>query len=216
MAAIVEIPKIDIETFAVTVIGDSPLIVHNWSHKAKQAMLDKQMKKASTKGHDVRNPVEDFITSLYWLSGPPKAYTEAAFEEALRNGARFGFPATAFKAAAVSAGYRGGVTKDKVSTNAAFHIIGDMVEIFGTPAMREDMVRIGMGTADLRYRGEFKIWSAVLNIRYNRAVFSREQIINLINMGGFGCGIGEWRPEKGGSFGMYHVGSKQEIASGIG
>ena len=32
-----------------------------------------------------------------------------------------------------------------------------------------------------------------------------EQIVNLINLGGFTCGIGEWRPEKDGSFGTYQV-----------
>ena len=201
----VTIPAIDIQTFTVRVVGDSPLIVHKWSEKAKREMLEKQMKIAKTKGHDVRNPVADFIDSLYWLEGEPREKTEQAFEQALQQGARFGFPSTAFKAAAVSAGYRSGVTRDKVSANAAFHIIGDMVEIEGKPEMREDMVKIGMGTADLRYRGDFKQWRALLPIRYNTAIFSVEQIINLFNLGGFACGVGEWRAEKGGSFGMFHV-----------
>lgn len=97
------------------------------------------------------------------------------------------------------------MTRDRVSTNGAFHIMGDLVEIEGTPEMREDMVRVGMGVADMRFRGEFKTWSACIPIRYNQGVFSAEQIVNLFNLGGFGCGVGEWRPEKGGSFGMYHV-----------
>lgn len=199
------IPEIKVAQFTIRVVGDSPLIVHRWSEKAKREMLDKQMKVAKTQKHEIRDPVADFIDSLYWLTPPPEERTEEGFEAALAAGARFGFPSTAFKASAVSAGYRGGVTKDRVSTNAAFHIMGDMVEIAGTPEMREDMVRIGMGTADLRYRGEFKTWSAQIPIRYNQAVFTAEQIVNLFNLGGFGCGVGEWRPEKGGSFGMYHV-----------
>ena len=32
------------------------------------------------------------------------------------------------------------------------------------PIMREDMVRVGMGTADIRYRAEFRDWSALLRI----------------------------------------------------
>ena len=32
-----------------------------------------------------------------------------------------------------------------------------------------------------------------------------DQIINLINMGGFSNGVGEWRPEKDGQFGTFHV-----------
>ena len=30
-------------------------------------------------------------------------------------------------------------------------------------------------------------------------------ILMLFNLGGFACGVGEWRAEKGGSFGMFHV-----------
>ena len=71
--------------------------------------------------------------------------------------------------------------------------------------MREDMVRVGMGVADIRYRGEFKTWSAEFSVRYNASAISLEQLVNLFNLGGFACGIGEWRAEKGGTYGMYHV-----------
>ena len=199
------IPAIDLKHFELTVVGDTPLIVHKWSQKAKQMILDKEMKKPKAKGHDVKNPVEDFIESLYWLSKEPTDFTEEVFSKALKANAKFGFPSTAFKAAAVSAGYRAGVMKDKVSTNGAFHITPNMVEIVGTPHMREDMVRVGMGSADIRYRGEFSTWKAVLPITYNASVYSMEQITNLFNLGGFACGVGEWRPEKGGNNGMFHV-----------
>lgn len=200
------IPAIDLKRVDIEVVGDSPLIMHKWSEKAKREMLEKQMKVAKSNGHDAKDPVADFIESMYWLEGEPDEKTEEGFEKAIKSGnARFGFPATAFKASAVSAAYRSKVTKDKVSMQGAFHILGEMVEIKGTPIMREDMVRIGMGTADIRFRGEFPEWSAVLPIQYNAGVVTLEQIANMFNMGGFACGVGEWRPEKGGQFGMYHV-----------
>lgn len=201
----VVIPAINIKRATITVVGDSSLIVHKWSEKAKKDILDKQMKKAKTKGHDAKDPVADFIHSLYWLDGEPHEVNEDGFTDAVRNGARFGFPATAIKAAAVSAGYRSGVTKDKVSMNAAFHIDGEYIVIEGIPEVREDMVRVGMGTADIRYRGEFKVWRSTFEVKYNASAISLEQLINLFNLGGFACGIGEWRPEKGGAFGMFHV-----------
>ena len=203
--ATVTIPAINIPYATIRVVGDSPLIVHKWSEKAKKEILDKQMKKAKTKGHDAKDPVRDFIESLYWIDGEPEDKTENGFARAIENGARFGFPSVAFKASAVSAGYRSGVTRDKVSMNAAFHIDGELVEIKGIPEMREDMVRIGMGTADIRYRGMFSEWSATIQVKYNASAISLEQLVNLINLGGFACGLGEWRPEKGGQFGMFHV-----------
>lgn len=197
--AIITIPAIDIRTFQLRLVGDSPLIVHAWSEKAKREMLEKQMKKA-TKGKEVRNPFKEFCDSLYWLSEKPDDPTM----EDVQN-AKFGFPVVAFKSAAVDGGYQSKVTSNKTTSRGAFHINGEFVEIEGEPEMREDMVRIGMGTADLRYRAEFKQWSVVLDIRYNANAMSMEQIINLFNIGGFACGIGEWRPAKDGQYGMFHV-----------
>ena len=201
----VVIPAIDIRHATIKEVGDSPLIMHKWSEKAKKEILDKQMKKAKSKRHDPKDPVADFIDSLYWVEGEPEEKTEEGFAKAIANGASFGFPSVAFKAAAVSAGFRSGVTANKVSMNAAFHIDGEYVEINGIPEMREDMVRVGMGTADIRYRGQFKEWSATFDVKYNAASISLEQLVNLFNLGGFACGIGEWRAEKGGTFGAYHV-----------
>lgn len=200
----VEIPKIELQTMTLTVVGDSSLIVHAWSEKAKKMILDKQMKKATT-AKEAKDPWLDFCESLYWLTPMPDNPKEEDIAKA-----RFGFPACGFKAAAVDAGYQQGILTKKTTARGAFHIIGDMVEIKGTPTMREDMVRIGMGTADIRYRGEFKEWTAELTIRYNPNVMSAEQIINLINMGGFANGVGEWRPSKDGSFGTFHVKTDSE------
>lgn len=202
------IPEIELATVNLKVVGTSPLIMHKWSDKAKDMIITTQTGGAKSKSHDPKNPVADFIESMYWLDGEPEEKTMEAFNESIESGAaRFGFPSTAFKASAVSGAYRAKVTKDKVSMNGAFHILGDMVEIEGIPEMRNDMVRIGMGTADIRFRGEFKEWSAILPITYNTGVLTAERLINMFRLGGFSVGVGEWRPEKGGSFGMYDVAS---------
>ena len=206
----IEIKPIEIHKTTIRVVGDTPLIMHAWSEKAKREILDKQMKKTKASAKQAKSPVEDFIRSMYWLEGFPEEMSEDGFEEAIRNGSRFGFPVTAFKQAAISAAYRMGWTKDKMSMRGAFFIDGDenqMVEIFSdVPVIREDMVKVGMGTADIRFRGEFRNWYAELTISYNKnGQYSLEQIINIINAGGYVCGIGEWRPERDGQYGMFHV-----------
>ena len=210
-AAIIEIKPINIVTTTVRIAGDTPLIMHRWSEKAKRMILEKQMKKTKSSAKEAKNPVEDFIESVYWMDGKPSEYTEEAFEEACRNGARFGFPVTAIKQATISSAYRNGITKDMASLRGAFFIAGEgselLAEVKGcTPTMREDMVRVGMGVADTRFRGEFANWYMDLQVSYNaNGAYTLDQIINLINVGGFSCGIGEWRPEKDGNYGMYHV-----------
>lgn len=207
---VIEIKPIKEERVKIRIVGDTPLIMHAWSEKAKRMMLEAQMGKAKGKKKEAKNPVEDFINSMYWLTDMPEEMTADGYYKAIENGARFGFPVTAIKQAAISAAYRMGWSKDKMSLRGAFFIDGtdgDMVEIHSdVPEMREDMVRVGMGTADIRYRGEFKNWYADFVIRYNtNGQHSLENIINIINAGGYICGIGEWRPEKDGQFGTFHV-----------
>lgn len=207
---IIEIKPLDIKTVNLRIVGDTPLIMHAWSEKAKRMMLDAQTGKAKGKKKEYKNPVEDFINSMYWLDGKPTEYTEEAFDAAVAGGARFGFPVTAFKQAAISAAFRMGWSKNKVSLQGEFFFEADengMIEVQSdTPFMREDMVKVGMGTADLRYRGEFRNWSAEIVMRWNaNGSYPLENIINMINAGGYVCGVGEWRPEKSGQNGMFHV-----------
>lgn len=197
----ITIPAIQVKQTKIHIVGDSPLISHAWSEKAKRMMLEKQMKKAKT-GKEIRDPFMEFCDSLYWLTEKPEKPTMEDIEKA-----RFGFPATAFKAAAIDAAYQLGAIEKKTTARGSFHILGEMVEIKGTPTMREDMVRLGGITspADLRYRGEFKEWEADIALQYAPMSISLEQIANMLNLGGFAVGVGEWRPAKDGQFGRYHV-----------
>lgn len=210
---IIEIKPIEIVTTTIRIKGDTPLIMHKWSEKAKRMILDKQTKATKSKAREAKNPVEDFIDSMYWMENEPTEKTEQAFMHAVEAGARWGFPVTAIKQATISAAYRNGLTKDMASIRGVFFIDGEgpelLAEVKGcVPEMREDMVRVGMGVADIRFRGMFPEWYMDLNIRYNKnGMYTLEQIVNLINVGGFSCGIGEWRPEKDGQNGMYHVDS---------
>lgn len=195
----ISIPRINVQHLKIVVVGDSPLICHAWSEKAKRQMLDKQMKKAKS-AKAAKDPVADFCESLYWLSPKPATPTEADVAQGT-----FGFPCVAFKAAAVGAcRFSDGIKMTEA--RGAFHVVGEFAEIDGTPTPREDMVRIAMGTADIRFRGEFKTWMTELTVDYNASVLSPEQIVNLFNLAGFGVGVGEWRPEKDGSYGRFHVG----------
>lgn len=188
----IEIPKIDVGQLEITLVGDSPLISHKWSEKAKKQMLDKQMKKAKT-AKEAKDPEQDYKDSLYD-----------------HPGGGYGFPCVAFKAAAVSAcRFSDGIKMTEA--RGAFHVVGELAKIDGEPSMREDMVRVGMGTADIRYRGQFEKWKTRLLVSYNKAALSPEQIVNLFNIAGFGVGVGEWRPEKDGSYGRFHVASEKEV-----
>lgn len=206
---LVEIKSRSTKLIPVKIVGDTPLIVHAWSPKAKLMMLEAQQKKTKTKAKEIRDPFSEFVQSMYWLTEMPDG-NEKAFQKAIDKGAKFGFPLTSIKQASNSAAYRQGWVKDQMGLRGAYFLsssFGELGEIKGdTPIMREDMVRIGNGSADLRYRGEFRNWSIEFMVEYNEnGNFTIEQIFNCIDAGGFVTGIGEWRPEKDGNFGRYHL-----------
>ncbi len=217
---VINIPPLELQTFTLKIVGDTPLICHAWSHKAKQMILQKQLKKASI-GRETRRPWVEFAESLYWLSEKPNLddFTDEQARDVLQDiipHSKFGFPAVAFKAAALDAGFQQGIlvrnagSGDLAKTTArgAFHIIGDELTVIdGIPTIREDTVRIGgaVKNAGLCYRGEFKTWSTELLIRYNPRPITPEQIANLFRLGGFANGVGEWRPARNGNFGTFHI-----------
>ena len=187
----IKIEGIKEEFLQITVEGTAPLIVHRFSEKARKQILDKQLKKAKT-GREVRNPEADYQGSIYHFA---------------KNG-RSGFPAVGFKAAMVRAGKQLDYTMTDL--RGMFFVVpdeGDLVEIVGKHRMREDMVRIGQGTSDLRFRAEYPEWKATVVIRYNSRAISEEELVKLIEQAGFSCGIGEWRPEKSntGNFGTFKI-----------
>lgn len=214
---LVAIRPIELVETQVTIVGDTPLIMHAWSEKAKRQMLEAQMGKAKGKAKERKSPAQDFVDSMYWLTEKPDTSgvdseddKMAFFYQAIENGAKFGFPVTALKQAAISASFRKGWSKDKMSLRGMFFIdggYGEFMEIVSDPPiMREDMVKVGMGTADIRYRGEFRNWSATVLLRYDaNGQYSLENILNMVNAGGTVCGLGEWRPERDGQSGMFHV-----------
>jgi hypothetical protein len=179
----VEVVEFAIREVTIPITGISPLIVHAWSEKSKKMISDKQAGKAKNKKHDIRNPEEEYeaakhISSMGWE----------------------GFPAAGFKAAMIrGAKMIGLVMKD---TQTSFFVKADdeetqLVRVYGESRMRTDMVRVGMGSSDIRYRPEYPTWYAELTIEFNSGILSLDQIHQLVKAAGYGNGVGEMRPEKG-------------------
>lgn len=203
--------KVMFKHFAVWIVGDTPLIVHAWSEKAKREMLEKQVK-ATRGGKEARDPHGDFVSSLYEMGD-----------------GKYGFPATGIKIAILSSAHKDkGIARSAVM--AALWINANMVRVrpalagaicdmpliriySGNPEMREDMVKIGVGlnkTANLAYRGQFTSWAMRVTGRFNATVLTPEALAFLIEESGLASGLGEWRNERKGMFGAFHMASADE------
>jgi hypothetical protein len=177
-------------------------------------MLQKQVK-AVRSGREERDPNADFVSSLYDIG----------------EGKGFGFPVTGVKLCILSEAHKDkGIPRDHVMR--ALWLRGEIVrvrpalagavcdmpliKVWGSdPEMREDMVKIGKGlnkTASLAYRAQFRVWAMRIEGQYNPAVVNAEQLAFLIQGAGISSGLGEWRNEKKGIFGSFHLASQEEEA----
>lgn len=196
----VSISRIGTETLRVPIIGTAPLIVHKFSEKSKQQMLDNMQGRKTPK--EAKDPDREYEATFYRLD----------------DGA-YGFPVIAFKAAAVSACRFFGkqlpmtLARQCIFLDAEFSKVDGqkLARIVGTPRMREDVVRVGMGGTDLRYRPEFTEWSTSLDVTFVKSMLTRESVLSLIDAGGMGVGVGEWRPEKRGDFGTFSIDGTRDV-----
>lgn len=204
------------QRFRIWVVGDTPLICHAWSTKAKQEMLAKQAK-AVKPGKEARDPEQDFVDSLYEMG---------------EGTGKFGFPATGVKNCILSAAHKDrGIARtnvlaalwidhEMISVRPALaKAICDMplVRIWGSdPVMREDMTKIGSGLnkiANLAYRAQFTTWAIRLTGRFDVSTLNATQLAFLIQQSGMASGLGEWRNERKGMFGAFHLANESEEAA---
>jgi len=183
-----------------TIKSVTPMIQHKWSEKAKEMMRLKHAGK-KTKSREVRDPEAEFREAAY-----------------LTDDGQFGLPGMGFKAALITAAHKDiGVEKTLVR-KALFLRSSDSDKILpmecDEPVMREDCVRVGAGSADLRYRPQFDSWKCHIEIEVDADLLTDADVINLINRAGFGVGIGEMRPEKGGEYGRFEVDSDSPVSFG--
>ncbi len=198
------------QKFKVWIVGDTPIISHAWSQKNRRQILENQV--GALKPAKVpRDPYQDFIDSLYDMG----------------NGT-FGFPTMGIKKCIVAAAHKDkGV--NKTTTQQALWLNGNLTRIqpafdgaicdmplsrlYGTdPQMREDPVKVGGQTkgATLAYRGQFTSWGIRITGRLNISVLTLETLAWLLQEAGTAYGLGDWRNEKSGMFGAYHVADVNE------
>ncbi len=185
----------NITPMKVKLIGTSPLIFHKWDEKAIRMILDKQMKKAA-KGREVRDPEKEYEASFYRDAKGNIAFPARNIKQAIVGSARFvaGVPMTILRGAIFIEGDADGMIPVK----------------YKEKRMRQDMVIVGMGTADIRFRGELIDWSMEILIKFDADLLSAEQVLNLLQRAGFSQGLGEWRPERNGDNGTFTLQDKSK------
>lgn len=200
MSDTIKVKRLGTETILVPLRGTAPLIVHKFSEKAKRQMLDTMQGRKSPR--EVRDPDADYTSALYRMDDEG-----------------YGFPVVGLKAATVSAARFYGSDVTMTMLRQALFFRGEfskvegqqMARIHSEPWMREDVVRVGRGGTDLRYRPQFDDWTTSVEVTYIKSLLTRDSVLSLVEAGGLGVGIGEWRPEKSGGFGTFQIDETREV-----
>ena len=198
--ATVSISRIGTETLSIPIVGTAPLIVHKFSEKSKRQMLDAMQGRKNPK--QPKDPQVDYEAAMY-----------------RHDDDGYGFPVIAFKAASVGACRFFGKSFPMTTARQCIFMDAEfskrdgqkLARIMGEPHMREDVVRVGQGGTDLRYRPEFTEWQTTLTVVYVKSMLTRESVLSLVDAGGMGVGVGEWRPEKKGDFGTYQIDGTRDV-----
>jgi len=192
----VQISAPNMQTAVFKIVGTAPLVIHRFSAKTKNGMLDK-MKAGSTAKKGAKRDALD---------------TDAAY-----NGARYiskdgwdGFNVSSIRCALISAcrlvGFKMTLAKLSLFVEAdgrdATEPEYGLIRIHGTPRKTEMVARVETGQAYVTIRPCYDEWSATLRITFDGDQFTVGDLTNLLARAGAQVGIGEGRPDSKNSAGM--------------
>lgn len=200
---VIEVRPIEPKRIIVSIEGDSDLILNKMNDPTAKALTDQRKDKA--KSLEKPNTWEQIITSMHWLKGKPEEFSEEGLKDALINNAPClsGF---GLKKSFADAVVRNEIAQYATKFNASVNVIGqgdNLIPIkFAEHHIDEKLMSPKKGAPVLVHLNRFTGWSAEIELSFIDTVYSEEQLVNIINLAGFGIGIGSGRSS---GYGRYHV-----------
>ena len=193
----IEIMEMEVGQLTCHLLGTTPLIMHRADFKVLQELTLPSQKKnraglATTLKHDL---IGEFRGSIYLNRNTGPTVTH--------------FPSNAFgKALADAAVDIPGASRSQIQRLAS--CVSVNVAIYGIPKVFIRMVRLGdmKRTPDIRSRAIFGLWCCEVTFKYAKSLIKDRQVANLMGAAGLICGIGDWRPQRGGDYGQWSLVNK--------
>ena len=199
----ITIKPIEINTMTITIEGDSDLILNRMNKRTVEMLTDQR----KDKGKTIReaNVWEDIITSMHWRDTLPNQYDEKTLERLLKENAPC-ISAFGLKKSFGQAVVRNEIDKYSTKFDASVNIVapGNLIPIsFAEHYVDEKLMSPKRGAPVLSRQNRFTGWKATFTVQYmDGGSYSAEQIVQVINLAGFGLGIGSGRTS---GYGRYHV-----------
>lgn len=202
---IIEFKPIEPRTVKITIQGDTDLILNKMNDVTTRQLTDARKDKAKDLAKP--NEWESVITAMHWLNGKPKKFSEDVLKENLDPSVN----APCITAFGLKKSFGEALTRNKISTystefRATVNVLGqkdNLIPItFAEYHLDEKLMSPKKGAPVLVKLNRFSGWTATFRISFLENVYSLEQIVNVINLAGFGLGIGSGRNS---DYGRYHI-----------
>ena len=203
----IELKSIEVKNAQVFIVGDSDLILNKVNARYERELRDIDLGAKTVK--ETPNMWEDIITSVKWnipfpVNDTYKEMDEGIYRYMLQNGK----PCISSYGLWKSIG--DAVVRNEIDTYAtkvknAVNIIANDNSIpidFAEANVDSKVMPLKKGGHTITKLNRFVGWSCNFTIRYTENVYTLNQIINFINLAGFGLGIGSGRSS---GYGRYHV-----------
>jgi hypothetical protein len=189
------VAKIEQAELTFFIKGTAPLICNRMSQKVLEELLLPKGKKtaadkASTLKHD---PLEEYRQSPY-----------TSRDE--KNPTRLQLLASMFKKGMMTAALDiPGARSAQIGR--LVYVVGDRVNLYGVPELLMAVTRSAdmNRTPDVRSRAIIREWAAQVTVRFQVPIIKDTSIANLLVGAGQTSGIGDYRVQKGGSYGTFEV-----------
>lgn len=200
---VLEIKEVKPQTITVHIVGDTDLVLNKMNSVTTRQLVDARKDKA--KKIETPNVWEEIITSIHWRDGDPADFSEDGMRDALMNNAPC-LTVFGLKKSFGEAVTRLGIDTYSTKFDASVNLLGSggLVPItFAEWKLDEKLMSPKKGAPVLVHLNRFSGWEADITLSYIDSVYSTEQLVNIINLAGFGIGIGSGRRSCG--YGRYHI-----------
>lgn len=189
----------------ITIEGDGDLVLNKMNARNTRMLLSDDRKKVK----EAPNVWEDIITAVHWRDSLncTDTYTECS-EVMMHTLLEKNAPCiTAFglKKSFCQSVVRNEIDKYSTKIDNAINIVADkgLVPItFAEWSVDERLMSPQKGSPVVVRLNHFSGWKASFQVNYTDNVYSLNEIVNIINLAGFGLGIGSGRSS---GYGRYHV-----------
>lgn len=201
----IKLDDIKVKHARIAIEGDTDLVLNKMNARNERVLTAEDRKKV----REQPNRWEDIITAIHWRDPLPctDTYKQCDGEmmaELLKSNAPC-ISAFGLKKSFCQAVVRNEIDKYATKIDNATNVIaprGLIPVTFATWSAEDKLMSPKRGAPINVVLNIFSGWRAEFDINYTDHVYSFDQILNIINLAGFGLGIGSGRSS---GYGRYHI-----------